>query len=461
MDETDNPPNCIRSQETLALPRVYMCQVAGCGARFRKAAHLRRHAAVHTEERPFSCPCCSASFKRDEHLRRHITIRHRGDSRMLPKALGCTEERNSPTSDPHCRNSLNEGLTEHIQNRSVYSTGVSARHVEEDRTRHMPGEQQARPTAEQGVDTVRLPHEACLLSGKRLTNDTEADATAPKCLDESKRLSRESHANSTELSIAGAPCLTDKTRESDARPFVCDKCGKSFTLKQHLRRHEKSHVGRHTCEQCGAVFAKKHQIRWHMLEHVMTDSARRKGRQADARKEVLENPLAAGGAENRHEEDSLSPFMPEKHVPCKADESLQAVGFPCPHKDCDMVFLTRGQLYRHLRRVRERSCDYTCEKCSETFVRFSSLVTHRRVAHPTNVHICETCNKRYSRLSRLREHIRKRHGAEDRCLAEEGYRSDNELRERDIEDSQDCSCPCPHPSCGAFFSTVRPSRSPR
>lgn len=40
---------------------------------------------------------------------------------------------------------------------------------------------------------------------------------------------------------------------SRVRPFQCLKCGAAFLLKQHLKRHEKSHIGRHACgkhERC-------------------------------------------------------------------------------------------------------------------------------------------------------------------------------------------------------------------
>ncbi|CBZ55110.1 hypothetical protein NCLIV_055350 [Neospora caninum Liverpool] len=430
MEETDNSPNCVISQERFSLATVYRCQVAGCGARFRKAAHLRRHAAVHTEEASKK----SRFIEKDEHLRRHITIRHRGDGRMLPNGMHCATDLSSPPSSPSCRNPLTEVSTEQTHSPLPCSPGAICRRGDGKRESPLRSQGKAEAAEETGTDAGHLPHEACWGDNKP-THETESEATR-KSLYESEE-PRENHVDTRALPAANGSCLTDAARESVARPFACDKCGKSFTLKQHLRRHEKSHVGRHTCEQCGAVFAKKHQMRWHVLEHVMTESARRKGEKAEAMKGVAEQRGSADAVENGQKEESLSPTTSEKLIHPKADELLQTAGFPCPHKDCDMVFLTRGQLYRHLRRVREstiapqqvertiqfenddlrlRSCDYTCEKCSETFVRFSSLVAHRRDAHPTNVHVCETCNKRYSRLSRLREHIRVGHLQNTRCF---------------------------------------------
>ena len=49
-----------------------------CFKQFKRQSDLRRHEAVHSEEKPYSCETCGKSFKRKENLKAHYII-HTGE----------------------------------------------------------------------------------------------------------------------------------------------------------------------------------------------------------------------------------------------------------------------------------------------------------------------------------------------------------------------------------------------
>ncbi|KXN72615.1 hypothetical protein CONCODRAFT_24759, partial [Conidiobolus coronatus NRRL 28638] len=60
--------------------RNYLCTQPGCGKRFKRAEHLKRHVrCIHNHDRPFTCPypSCQKPFSRSDNLTQHIKIHQR------------------------------------------------------------------------------------------------------------------------------------------------------------------------------------------------------------------------------------------------------------------------------------------------------------------------------------------------------------------------------------------------
>ncbi|KAG5288938.1 C2H2 zinc finger domain-containing protein [Histoplasma capsulatum G186AR] len=72
------PAHSLASVAKKIPPHPFKCDVPGCGGRFWRHEHLKRHLKNHTNEKPFVCwvPDCNKSFSRNDNLRVHYVSTH-------------------------------------------------------------------------------------------------------------------------------------------------------------------------------------------------------------------------------------------------------------------------------------------------------------------------------------------------------------------------------------------------
>ncbi|RKF60727.1 hypothetical protein OnM2_048005 [Erysiphe neolycopersici] len=88
MEREDEPIDQSRSSkvinlipsDTVYLPRpVKKCDFKGCGRKFGREEHLKRHKKIHLKTEKFTCPFCGKSCSRFDNLQAHIKRHDKGD----------------------------------------------------------------------------------------------------------------------------------------------------------------------------------------------------------------------------------------------------------------------------------------------------------------------------------------------------------------------------------------------
>ncbi|XP_053121537.1 zinc finger protein 501-like isoform X3 [Hemicordylus capensis] len=142
---------------------------------------------------------------------------------------------------------------------------------------------------------------------------------------------------------------------STERPFSCLECGRSFRLKQILVAHMKVHVGErpHACPQCGKRFSQKHHVESHQRVHT-----------------------------------GEKPFV------CTT---------------CGKRYAQKQPLISHLR-VHTGERPYGCAECGKTFRNQATLTIHKRMHTGERPYRCLLCGKTCSQLQHLKSHQRVHRG---------------------------------------------------
>ncbi|KAM9364118.1 uncharacterized protein KZ484_010416 isoform 1-T2 [Pholidichthys leucotaenia] len=191
--------------------------------------------------------------------------------------------------------------------------------------------------------------------------DTDTGEKSVKCSDNDKDCKNDSQ----------------KKKHHTVKSHVCNICGKRFSDKNYISRHERIHTGEKpfSCETCGQRFNHSGTLKIHMRSH------------------TGEKPFSCETCGQRFSRcDTLKIHMRihtgEKPFSCEA---------------CGQSFTQCGYLKTHMR-IHTGEKPFSCETCGQRFNERGTLKTHMRIHTSEKPFSCETCGHRFTQSSNLKRH---------------------------------------------------------
>ncbi|XP_054849189.1 zinc finger protein 771-like isoform X2 [Eublepharis macularius] len=182
------------------------------------------------------------------------------------------------------------------------------------------------------------------------------------------------------------------------RPYVCGDCGKAFTASSNLLQHRRFHTGErpYRCELCGKAFSQSSNYNLHRRGHTGV---------TPYQCNVCGKRFTGSSCLTRHQRTHTG----EKPYQCQ---------------ECGKRFSGSSTLANH-RRTHTGEKPYVCAECGKRFTHHSNLVDHWRVHTGEKPYVCTECGKSFRLSSHIIRHRRTHANARGAGLVHDLLNSDD------------------------------------